>query len=233
MIPSDELAAPGCVFTPSACEIDVMLRLFPGSRELGTDPAVFRDDDDRVRREKRRNRDALGFFTINCKLPVYRKNQREIGVACRALTYEIEMPELRNFVAPELEPHRLRHSETVDIEDSAAHAELRDVIDHLHTLEPDRLEVSCESFGPMSVAFANLKSRVRKRARQLGLLENRSRGGEQNLDLAATNSLERFNALAGNFSVRLCFAEAFARGIESDESGVAKRLEVSQPSLGT
>ena len=47
-----------------------------------------------------------------------------------------------------------------------------------------------------------------------------------------TDSFERFHALAGDFGVRLCFAETFARRIECDESRVSKRLEIRKPSLG-
>ncbi len=74
------------------------------------------------------------------------------------------MPKLRNLITPELEPDRLCHSEAVDVEDSAAHAELRDVVDHLNALEANRLEMRGEIFGTPHVALSQLETRVRKRA---------------------------------------------------------------------
>ena len=142
------------------------------------------------------------------------------------------MAQLGDLVAPELQPHRLCHPEAVDVEDSSAHAELRDVIHHLHALEPDRLEVGREILRPAAVPFTYLESSLGERARQLRLLEQRPGGSEQDPDFAASDSLEGLDTLARDFGVRLYLAEALARGIESNEAGIPKGLEISEPSLG-
>jgi hypothetical protein len=143
------------------------------------------------------------------------------------------MPELRYLIAPEFEPHRLGHSKAVDVEDSAAHAELCDIIDHLDTLETDRFEVSGKVFGASCVAFSQLESRLGERSRKLGLLEKCTSRRKKNRDLSAPNAFERLDALTGYLGVRLYFTEAFAGRIERNEARVPKRLQVGQPPLCT
>src|SRR3954469_3660938 len=112
------------------------------------------------------------------------------------------MPQLRDLVAPELQPYRLRHSKAVDVEDSAAHAELSDVIDHLDALEADGFEMSGEIFRSPGVAFSKLQPGLREGARELSLFQQGSCCREQNCDMPATDALERFNPLSGDLGVR-------------------------------
>jgi hypothetical protein len=158
------------------------------------------------------------------------KDQCEIGIARRPLADQVEVPELGDFIAPEFKAHRLRHSKAVDVEDSAAHAELRDVVDHGNTLEPDRFEVSGERLGSSRVTLAKLESRLSERARQLRFLEESSRGGEKNSYFATADSFECLDTLTRYFGVRLDFAESLARWVEGDRSSV-ERLQISEPAL--
>ena len=60
---------------------------------------------------------------------VHRENDRARGIARGALRGEVEVAQRGDLVAPELEAHGIRHPEAVDVDDAAAHAELRDVLD--------------------------------------------------------------------------------------------------------
>jgi hypothetical protein len=72
---------------------------------------------------------------------------------------------------------------------------------------------------------------MREGAGKLRLLENCSRSGEENLDLAAADPLERFHALAGDLGVRLGFAKTFTGRVKRDESCISQRFEIGEPSL--
>ena len=144
---------------------------------------------------------------------------------------EIEVPQVDDLVAPELGAHRLGHAEAVDVEDAAAHAELRDVLHHRHALESDALEVRRELLGAAHVALAKLDAQIVQRARHARFLEERARGREQDAQLAAADPLERLDALAGDLRVRLGLAESFARRIERDGASVEQRLQVGEPAL--
>src|SRR5688572_6431387 len=109
------------------------------------------------------------------------------------------MTELRHFITPEFEPHRLGHSKAVHVEDSAPHAELCDVVDHRYALEPNRLEMTREVLGPAGVSFPELEPRMCQRTRQLCLLENRARGREKDLHLSAPDAFQSLDALTGDF----------------------------------
>ena len=135
-------------------------------------------------------------------------------VAGRALRRELEVAQLDDLVAPELEAHRVRHAEGVDVEDAAAQAELRDVLYHGHALEPDALQVLRQLARAAHVALAQLDAQLGQRARQAGALQHCARGGEQDADLAAAQPLQRLHALAGDLDVRLDLAESFARRVE-------------------
>ena len=76
----------------------------------------------------------------------------------------------------------------VDVEDAAAQAELRDVLDHRHALEADALEMLGELARAADVALAQLDAQIGERARQARALEQRARRGEQHADLAATRA---------------------------------------------
>ena len=71
----------------------------------------------------------------------------------------------------------------VNVEDAAADAELRDVFDHRHALEPDRLEMPRQIAQPMRIALAQLEPRrsLERRAGMPRLLEQRARRGEQDV----------------------------------------------------
>jgi hypothetical protein len=141
------------------------------------------------------------------------------------------MSELGNVVAPEFQAYGFSHSKAVHVEDSATHAELRDVFNHWHSFESDRLQMRGEIFGTPQISLSQLQSRGRKSARELRSLEQGSAGSDQNAEIAAANSLERLDSLTGHFGVRLALAKALARGIKGDRLSFHERAEVSEPAL--
>ena len=176
--------------------------------------------------------DRSGFAFASRDLAVDRQDQRDLRVARGSLGEEIEVAKLGHVIAPELETHRLGHSEAVDIEDSAAHTELRDVLHHWNALEADRLEVGREILGPARVALPKLEPRRGERARKLGALEKRAAGGDNDPEIASSDPFERLHSLAGDFGVRLGFTEALAGRVEGNRFGLHEGGQVRQPALG-
>ena len=193
--------------------------------------AVFRDNDDRVARKQSSDRDALAVVRGSRERAVDRQHQRNFGVPRRALSNEVEVSELNDLIAPEFHADRLGHPEAVDVEDSSSHAELRDVFDHRHALEPDGLEMQREIFRAARVALAKLEAGERECARQLRSLEEGTRRGEENPHTTSGKLLERFNTLAGDLSVRLDLSKTFSRRIQRDRQCVVNRFEIGEPSL--
>ena len=85
---------------------------------------------------------------------------------------------------------------------------------------------------PSRVAFSELEPRVRESSRKLSLFQERTRGGEENADVTATDSLQRLHSLSRNFSVWLDFTEPFARGVKSDKVSVPEGLQIGEPAFG-
>jgi len=141
------------------------------------------------------------------------------------------MTELGDVVTPELETHRLRHTEAVDIEDAAAHAELRDVLHHGHALKADGFEMRGQLFGAPSVSLSELESCGSKRPRELGPLEQGPARRDDDSKIAASDSLQRLDSFAGDFRMRLRFPEALARGVECDAIGLHERAQIGEPAL--
>jgi hypothetical protein len=109
---------------------------------------------------------------------------------------------------------------------------LRDVLDHWNSLETDPLEVGGQVLGAARVALAELEPRRGKRTRELGSLEERAAGGDDDPEIASSDSLQRFHSFAGDFSVRLGFTEALARGVEGNGLRLDESGQVGQPALG-
>jgi hypothetical protein len=146
--------------------------------------------------------------------------------------------QLDDLVAPELEAHRIGHAEAVDVEDAAAHRELRHVVDHLDALEADALEMRGQLLGPADVALPQLEACLAQRARQAGALEHRARRGEQDAHGPARQPLERLDPLTRDLRVRLGLAEALTVRVERHRRRGARRgrleqrAEVGEPALG-
>jgi hypothetical protein len=70
-------------------------------------------------------------------------------------------------------------------------------------------------------------------SRKLRFFEKRARSSEKNSNLAAANSLEGFDAFAGDFRVRLDLSESFAGRIERNRRSVYQRFEIREPPLGS
>ena len=92
---------------------------------------------------------------------------------------ELEVAQIDDLVAPELQAHGIGHAERVDVEDAAAQAELRDVLDHRHALEADALEMLGELARPAHVALAQLDAQIGERAGKPRALEQRARRRER------------------------------------------------------
>jgi hypothetical protein len=93
--------------------------------------------------------------------------------------------------------------------------------------------MSRKIFGTPCVALSQLQARVRERLRQLGPLEQRPRSGEENANVAAGETLESLDALAGNFRMGLGFSKPFTGRVERDRQVIVERFEIRQPALGT
>jgi hypothetical protein len=171
-------------------------------------------------------------------MSIHRQHQRTLGVARRALGQQIEVPQRDDLVTPELDTYRIGHPEAVDIEDSAAHAELRDIVHEIHALEPDFLEMREELERTANIATSQLHAAAFERGGETRALEQCSRRREEQANGATRQLIERLDALAGNFEVGLDLAESFARRIEGDHrraltfAHLDERPEVGEPSLG-
>jgi hypothetical protein len=84
---------------------------------------------------------------------------------------------------------------------------------------------------PTHVAFAELDAKIGERARETSALEQRARSRQQHADLAATQPLDRLDALSRNLDVRLDLAEPFARRIERDGRLVDERVQIGEQTL--
>jgi hypothetical protein len=88
-------------------------------------------------------------------------------------------------------------------------------------------------FRPAGVSLSQLETGPGQRAGKLGLLQQSTRSGKKNAHLSTPYPLERLNALARYFGVRLDLSETFSRWVKRDKPRVPQRLEISQPPLGT
>src|SRR5260370_25847299 len=82
---------------------------------------------------------------------LYGKDAHAVGLTCRSLSREIEVAEVNDVVARELRAHRLRHAETVQVDDTAAHTVLPYVLEQRHALEPHRVELGNQVTHPPDV----------------------------------------------------------------------------------
>ena len=140
--------------TAAQRQLDMVRGLFPRARQLRQHAAAGRHHDQRVGGPQFGKRDAFVGVVGGLYAPVHREHERDFGIAGAALRIEIEVPQLDDVVAPELEAHRLGHAERVDVEDAAAHAELRDVFHHRHAFEPDAFEMRGQLLRATHIALA-------------------------------------------------------------------------------
>jgi hypothetical protein len=82
-----------------------------------------------------------------------------------------------------------------------------------------------------SVSLSQLQPSRCQRPRQLGALEQCTGGGDEDAQIAASNSLQGFYSLAGNFGVSFRFAEALTRRVKRDLLGLEQSAKISQPPL--
>ena len=199
--------------------------------QLGLRMNAFGDHEQRVRRPERDDRATLGFQCVGAHRAVDRQHERVRHLASGTLRRHVELAQVHDLVAPELRAHRIRHAEAVDVEDAAAHAELRDVLHHRHTLEADALQVLDQLREPVLLALAQLDAQVAKRPRHPGALEQRTRRRDQESHLAAHRVLERLDPFTGHLHVRLGFAESFARRIQAHDVFAQQRAKIREPSF--
>ncbi|HET6582774.1 MAG TPA: hypothetical protein VFG69_04990 [Nannocystaceae bacterium] len=228
----EQLFARVDLFTAAARELDVVRGLLPRALQLGEEMGPRREDEERVGREERGDREPFARCGVLAHLTVDGKYDRELDFARRALRGEVEVPEIDDLVAPELHAHGIGHPEGIDVEDPAAEAELCHVLDHRHALETDALEMLGQLARTSHVAAAKLDAQVGERPRKPSALEQRAWRREQNADLAAAQPLERLDALARDLDVGLGFAESLARGIERDRRLVEQGVQIGEKPLG-
>ncbi|HJR64999.1 MAG TPA: hypothetical protein VJ802_01115 [Gemmatimonadaceae bacterium] len=120
-----------------------MLRLLPGASHLRLEMRPAGKEDHGVGRKQlgqRSPRRRIVGVVIGCRR-VDRENDDMLDVARGPLGEDIELPERRDLIPPELEAHRAGHAEPIDVDNAATHRELRDIVDQRDALEADRLEV--------------------------------------------------------------------------------------------
>src|SRR6185312_16732933 len=142
---------------------------------------------------------------------------------------EIEMSQLRYLVAPEFHAYGIRHSEAVHVEDSAAHAELSDILDHVDALESYGIEMLDQLAQLAYVTLPQLEPAVLQNCREPGALHYRACSRDEYPHVAARCALQCLHALARDLRVRLRFAKTLARRIERDRVASLQRLEVGEP----
>ncbi len=208
-----------------------MLSFVPGPQQLGLQVRVLRHDQQRVRTPQLQYAYALATVGDVRHRAVDRQNQRQFGITGGTLGHEIEVPKLHYLIAPELHPHGLGHAESVDIENAATQAELGHLFYRGDTLETNRRQVLGDLRRPADVAATQFETSVHEGARQTCALQNSSRCGEQYVNVAPTQSLQRLHPLAGHLGVRLDLAIALPRRIEQHADIVGHHAKVGQPSL--
>jgi hypothetical protein len=108
---------------------------------------------------------------------------------------------------------------------------LRDVLYHWNTLEAYPLEVGRQILGASRVALPKLEPRGSESARELGALEQRAAGGDDDPEIASSDPFQGFYPLAGDFSMSLGFTEAFPGRVEGNCLGLHEGGQVGQPAL--
>src|SRR5205814_10226980 len=117
----------------------------------------------------------------------------------------------------------LGHSKAVDVDDPPSNAELGDVLHHRYPFEPNRFEVGSQLLGSTRVTFAELEPGRGERSRQLGALEEPPTRRHDYSQVAAPDTLQRFDTLASDFGVGFRLAETFAGRVEGNLIGLDQR----------
>ena len=113
-----------------------MLGLVPRALQLRLDAGAKWLQNERIGRQQIAERDAfVRRITVVTGGNIHRQDHGNAGVAGAALREQIEVSQLDDLVAPELQTNRFGHAETVDVENAAANAVLSDVIHHRHAFE--------------------------------------------------------------------------------------------------
>ena len=81
------------------------------------------------------------------------------------------------------------------------------------------------------IALPQLDAQLREGGGEARALEQRARRGEQDPDLTATQSLERFHTLSRHLHVRLDFAKPFARRVHRDRGFVEQGVKIREQAL--
>ena len=208
-----------------------MLGLIPRAHELRQHRAAVRHDHNSIGRPQLGQRHPFDGTRCILHPAVHGQDQCQFGVARAALRIQIEMPQFHNIVAPELQANWFRHAERIDIENAAAHGELRHVFDHRDALEANRFQMRGQLLRTTHIALSHLQSRAGERAWQQRLLEHGAGRGEQQANAALTQLFESLHPLAGDFRVRLDLAKPFTRWIERHRNIIDERLQIGEPTF--
>src|SRR5438105_4130772 len=154
----EQLIATGGVLAAPPREVDMVLCFGPRPLELGLHVGAARNDEKSIGRKQRSDRRSRRLDVARRDLSVNGENQGKLGISRRSLGEKVKVPQLSDVVAPELEPHRLGHAEAVDVEYSAAHTELRDVLHHQNALESDGFQMRGQLLGATGVTLSQLQA---------------------------------------------------------------------------
>src|SRR5882672_2572841 len=162
----------------------------------------------------------------------HRENGHAIERVARALRIEIEAAHRDDLVAPPFDARRRRHAESVDVENSATHTVLGDFSDSwdplvAHLIEP----LHRVGEAPFLFTDCDHESRLLQCRRNCRPLGARSGRGDQHTDRSAQQRLDRLDALAGQFVMRLLGAERLALWIQRRRLRSQERLQIREPAL--
>src|SRR6266566_4225314 len=166
------------------------------------------------------------------RLRAHGENRNAVQRVARTLRIEIEATHRSDLVAPPLDAGRRRHAESVDVQDPAPHAVLRDFRDGGHARVTHDVEPP-GGVGQTPFLFTDLdyEPRLLERRRDCSPLRGGSHGRDQYAHRAAKQRLERLDPLTRELVMRLLGAERLALGIECGGVGSQQRLQIREPAL--
>src|SRR6266511_889861 len=159
------------------------------------------------------------------------ENGHTIERVARALRIEIEAANGGDLVAPPFDARRRRHPESVDVENSATNAVLRDFSDSGDTRVP-HLGEALRRVGETPFVFsADHEPRLLQSRRHRRSLSTGPRRRNQYAHRSAQQCLEGLDALARELVMRLLGTERFALWIQRRRVWSQKRLQIREPAL--
>ncbi len=118
-----------------------MLGFVPGASQLRIQMGAGRKHQQSIGRQEVEQRPALAFLiVVGGRVALNWKDDRQVGVARGPLRLDVEVSQRHQLVTPQLRANRVSHPEAVDVQNAAAHAELRHVVNDGNTVEAEAFE---------------------------------------------------------------------------------------------